>query len=148
MYSTEYLYSTPSLRSTPETLLLGRPKKDGSGKIVDECNRHSRRSDRTHFSFIMAISVIAPVAVTRLSEHARWKGWDVLSSHTSRCLARVDPDQHWHGGTVFSAMGGGGQTAPALCDSPRDKNRRKKRWYADNTACLLLMVSVMAFLSL
>lgn len=34
------------------------------------------------------------------------KRWAARSTHTSRCLARVDPNQRWHGGTVFSARGG------------------------------------------
>lgn len=29
----------------------------------------------------------------------------VHSSHTSRCLVWADPNQRWHGGTVFSAKG-------------------------------------------
>lgn len=87
-----------------ETLVLGRAKNDGRlGKMLINVNERT-----PFFSSVSLVYLFASVSVTRLSGPARCKRWAVLSSHTSRCLARVDPNQRWHGGTVFSARGGWG----------------------------------------
>ena len=58
----------------------------------------------------------------------------VHSSHTSRCLVWVDPNQCWHGGTVFSAKGKKKKNSTKqhqLCVKRRE-TKIEKRWDTDS----------------